>query len=51
MPTEIAPIDAKKITPKLTIPVYPVCKFNENDIRIKIDNVNRTFETLSLIHI
>ena len=45
IPTVIAPIPTKKITPKLTIPVIPVCKFNEKDIKINIESVNRTLET------
>tara|TARA_B100001105_G_scaffold172913_1_gene139311 strand:- start:230 stop:679 length:450 start_codon:yes stop_codon:yes gene_type:complete len=36
MPSVIAPIPAKKITPKLVIPVIPVCKFKE---KAKIENI------------
>ena len=39
----------KNITPKLTIPVTPVCRFNEKDIRINIERVSRTLETCSVL--
>ena len=32
--TVIAPIETKKMIPKFTIPVYPVCKFREKAIKI-----------------
>ena len=48
MDTVIAPTETKKITPKFTIPVYPVCRFSEKDIRMNIERVRRTFETWSV---
>ena len=45
MPTVIVPIATKKMTPKLTIPVYPVCRLRENDIKMNMESVISTFET------
>tara|TARA_B100000214_G_scaffold375605_1_gene363304 strand:+ start:20882 stop:21181 length:300 start_codon:yes stop_codon:yes gene_type:complete len=39
----------KKITPKLTIPVIPVCKFNEKDIKINMERVSRTLDTCNVL--
>jgi hypothetical protein len=38
IPTVMAPKPANKITPKLVIPVKPVCKFKE---KAKIENTQR----------
>ena len=43
--TVIAPIETKKMIPKFTIPVYPVCKFREKAIKMKIESVSSTFDT------
>ena len=43
--TVTAPTPTKKITPKFTIPVYPVCKFNENAIKMKMAKLIATLET------
>ena len=43
--TVIAPIETKKMIPKFTIPVYPVCKFREKAIKMKIESVSNTFDT------
>jgi hypothetical protein len=37
------------MTPKLTIPVTPVCKFNEKDIKINMERVRRTLETCNVL--
>ncbi len=43
--TVIAPTETKKMIPKFTIPVYPVCKFREKAIKMKIESVSNTFDT------
>ena len=52
IPTVIAPIPTKKITPKFTIPVYPVWRFNENDISAKMAKMTAMLDTwYSLSHL
>ena len=45
----MAPTPTKKMTPKLTIPVTPVCRFREKAIREKIERVSSTLETCSVL--